>query len=84
MSILPDAIRRSPLPPLRGEELRSIERPVDGRRTHLGWGLFLRRIVGLDGLRLNDHGRVGFLPVLGLGGDGPCEVAGCSVERYDR
>ncbi len=26
------------LPPLRGEELRSIERPVDGRRTPLGWG----------------------------------------------
>ena len=28
-------------PPLRGEELRSIERPVDGRRTPLWWGYFL-------------------------------------------
>ena len=27
-------------PPLRGEELRSIERPVDGRRTLPGWGFY--------------------------------------------
>ena len=27
-------------PPLRGEELRSIERPVDGRRSLPGWGYF--------------------------------------------
>ena len=41
-------------------------------------------VVTLDGLRLNDHARVGFLPVLGLGGDGPCHVAGCSAKCYDR
>lgn len=29
----------------------------------------LRCVVTLDGVGLNDHGRVGFLPVLGLGGD---------------
>ena len=28
-------------PPLRGEELRSIERPVDGRRTLPGWVFYL-------------------------------------------
>ena len=36
---------------------------------------FLRRIVRLDSLRLNDHGRVGFLPVLTLRGDRSCHVA---------
>ena len=44
----------------------------------------LRCIVGLDGLRLNDHGRVGFLPVLTLRGDRSCDVAGGSAEHYDR
>ena len=47
-------------------------------------GLFPTRIVGLDGLRLNDYTGVGFLPVLGLGGDGSCDVAGSSAKRYDR
>ena len=36
---------------------------------------FLARIVRLDSLRLNDHGRVGFLPVLTLRGDRSCHVA---------
>ena len=38
-------------------------------------GLFLARVIRLDGLRLNDHGRVGFLPVLAFGGDRPCHIA---------
>ena len=42
---------------------------------------FLARIVRLDSLRLNDHGRVGFLPVLGLGGDRSCHVARTQSER---
>ena len=45
---------------------------------------FFRGVVGLDSFGLDDDGRVGFLPVLGLGGDRPCDVAGCSAERYDR
>ena len=44
-------------------------------RGRLGRGLFLARIVGLDRFGLDDHGRVGFLPVLGLGGDRSGDVA---------
>ena len=43
-------------------------------------GLFPTRIIRLDSLRLDDHGRVGFLPVLGLGGDGSCHVARTQLE----
>ena len=32
------------LPPLWGEELCSIERPVDGRRTNTGWGYFFSNL----------------------------------------
>ena len=42
---------------------------------------FLARIVGLDRFGLDDHGRVGFLPVLGLGGDRPCHVARTQPQR---
>ena len=41
---------------------------------------FLARIVRFDGLGLNDHGRVGFLPVLGLGGDRSGDVTGTQSE----
>ena len=44
----------------------------------------LRSVVGLDGFSLDDHARVGFLPVLTLGGDRSCDVAGGSAEGYDR
>ena len=50
-------------------------------RGRLGRGLFLRSIVGLDGLRLNDYGRVGFLPVLAFGGDGSGHVARTQPQR---
>ena len=41
----------------------------------------LRRVIRLDGLRLDDHAGVGFLPVLGLGGDGSCHVARTQPQR---
>ena len=44
-------------------------------RRHL-----LARIVRLDGLRLNDHARVSFLPVLALGGYRPRHVARTQTE----
>ena len=47
------------------------------RSSHLQ---LLRSIVGLDGFSLDDHGGVGFLPVLGLGGDGSGDVAGTKSE----
>ena len=50
-------------------------------RGRLGRGLFLRSIVGLDGLRLNDYGRVGFLPVLAFGGDGSGHAARTQPQR---
>ena len=50
-------------------------------RGRLGRGLFLARIVGLDRFGLDDHTGVGFLPVLGLGGDCPCHVARTQPQR---
>ena len=37
--------------------------------------LLLDAIVTFDGLRLDNDGRIAFLQVLGLGGDGPGDVA---------
>ena len=53
-------------------------------RGRLGRGLFLRSVIRLDGLRLDDHGRVGFLPVLAFGGDRSGHVALTDVQsnRY--
>ena len=42
---------------------------------------FLARIVGLDRFGLDDHGRVGFLPVLAFRGDGSGHVARTQPQR---
>ena len=43
---------------------------------------FLRRIVGLDRLRLDDHTRVTVLVVLALSRYRPRHVTTCESERY--
>ena len=45
---------------------------------------FLARVIRLDRFGLDDHGCVGFLPVLAFGGDGSCHVARTQPEsnRY--
>ena len=42
---------------------------------------FLARVIRFDGLGLDDHGRVGFLPVLAFGGDGSCHIARPQPQR---
>ena len=42
---------------------------------------FLARVIRFDGLGLDDHTRVGFLPVLGLGGDRSGDVARTQPQR---
>ena len=48
--------------------------------------ILLRRIVGFDGLRLNDDGCVAFLVVLAFVRDGTYHVARChdTTGRYDK
>ena len=41
----------------------------------------LRRVIRLDRLGLDDHGRVGFLPVLAFGGDCSGDVARTQPQR---
>ena len=48
--------------------------------------MFFRGVVGLDGFGDDGGGRIAFLQVLGLGSDGPGDVAGtqsqgCSQRR---
>ena len=42
------------------------------------------RVVGLDRLSLDNHTRVGFLPVLGLGCHGSSDVTGCQPESRSK
>ena len=42
---------------------------------------FLARVIRFDGLGLDDHTRVGFLPVLAFGGDRSCHVARTQPQR---
>ena len=43
---------------------------------------FLGSVIRLDRLRLDDDRCVGFLPVLGLGGDGSGDVTGAQTPGY--
>ena len=68
------------LPPLWGEELRSIERPVDGRRTLLGRGLYI--IVYFRQFALSDvRRRIGLVEALGETLDGHDTMRICQKSK---
>ena len=68
---------------LQSRSIILIHTPLESRsleEIYLRLFLLFRSVVGLDGLRLNDHTRVGFLPVLALGRDGTGDIAARQTE----